>query len=263
MDITAPRFTDETAAREHLEALRWPDGPFCPHCGSFAAKRLPAQRGRPTKAHPEGAIRDGVIQCNDCRKQYSVTVGTVFESSKIALNKWVLATYMLTSSKKGMSAHQLHRMIGVTYKTAWFMFHRIREAMREGELATPFGSGGGAVEVDETYIGRLKGVEPAKQGFGHKMKVISLVDRDTGRIRSYTFDQMITTYVQPIVEANIAKEARLITDQALLYRRLGKQFASHEYVNHSKGEYVRGDVYSQPKLPIAQMRRTAPSVITG
>jgi len=244
MDITAPRFTDENAAREHLEALRWPDGPYCPHCGSFAAKRLPAQRGRPTKAHPEGAIRDGVIQCNDCRKQYSVTVGTVFESSKIALNKWVLATYMLTSSKKGMSAHQLHRMIGVTYKTAWFMFHRIREAMREGELATPFGSGGGAVEVDETYIGRLKGAKPAKQGFGHKMKVISLADRDTGRIRSYTFDQMITTYVQPIVEANIAKEARLITDQARLYKLLGKAFASHEVVNHSKGEYVRGDVYT-------------------
>jgi len=244
MDITAPRFTDENAAREHLEALRWPDGPTCPHCGSFAAKRLPAQRGRPTKAHPDGAIRDGIIQCNDCRKQYSVTVGTVFESSKIALNKWVLATYMLTSSKKGMSAHQLHRMIGVTYKTAWFMFHRIREAMREGELATPFGSGGGAVEVDETYIGRLKGAKPAKQGFGHKMKVISLVDRDTGRIRSYTFDQMITTYVQPIVEANIAKEARLITDQAKLYKGIGKAFASHEFVNHSKGEYVRGDVYT-------------------
>jgi transposase-like protein len=124
----------KTAAREHLEALRWSEGPFCPHCGSVAAKRLPAQRERPTKAHPEGAVLEGVIQCNDCRRQYSVTVDTVFESSKIALHKWVLATYMLTCSKKGMSAHQLHRMIGVTYKTAWFMVHRIREAMREGGI---------------------------------------------------------------------------------------------------------------------------------
>lgn len=128
-NITAPRFTNEDKAREHLEALRWPEGPFCPRCGSFDAKRLPAQRGRPTKTHPEGAIRNGVIQCNDCRKQYSVTVGTVYESSKIPLHKWLLANHLLCASKKGMSAHQLHRMLGITYKSAWFMFHRIREAM--------------------------------------------------------------------------------------------------------------------------------------
>jgi transposase-like protein len=243
-NLTAPRFTDADAAREHLETLHWPDGPFCPHCGSFAAKRLPNQRGRPSKAHPEGAVRKGLIQCNDCRQQYTVIVGTVFSDSKVPLNKWVLATYLLCSSKKGMSAHQLHRTLGVTYKTAWFMAHRIREAMRVGELATPFGSGGGAVEVDETYIGRLKGSLPRKAGFGHKMKIISLVDRDTGRIRSYTFDQMITTYVEPICRANIAKEARLITDQALLYKRVGKEFDAHEWVNHSAGEYGRGDVYT-------------------
>ena len=146
MDITAPRFTDEDKAREHLEALRWPEGPFCPHCGSFNAKRLPAQYGRPTKAHPEGAIRKGIIQCNDCRKQYSATVGTLFESSKIPLHKWLLATHLLCASKKGMSAHQLHRMLGITYKSAWFMFHRIREAMRD-ESGEPLGGDGGMVEV--------------------------------------------------------------------------------------------------------------------
>jgi len=158
-NLTAPHFTNEDKAREHLEALRWPDGPFCPHCGSFNAKRLPAQRGRPTKAHPEGAIRNGVVQCNDCRKQYSVTVGTVCESSKIPLNKWLLANHLLCASKKGMSAHQLHRMLGITYKSAWFMFHRIREAMRSDD-ATPMGGNGTMVEADETYIGRRKGGAP-------------------------------------------------------------------------------------------------------
>jgi transposase-like protein len=170
-NLTAPRFTDETAAREHLEALRWPQGPFCPHCGSLNAARLPAQRGRPTKAHPEGAIRSGVVQCRDCRKQYSVTVGTVFEGSKVPLNKWLLANYLLVSSKKGMSAHQLHRMLGVTYKTAWFMFHRIREAMRE-EGGDKFG-GGGTVEIDETYIGRDRSKEQKGAGSSHKMKVLA------------------------------------------------------------------------------------------
>lgn len=128
-NIIAPRFTDAEKAREHLEALRWPEGPFCPHCGSFNAKRLPPQRGKVTKAHPEGAIRAGVVQCNDCREQYSVTVGTVFERSKVPLNKWLLANHLIVSSKKGISSHQLHRMLDVTYKTAWFMAHRIREAM--------------------------------------------------------------------------------------------------------------------------------------
>ena len=142
MDMTAPRFTDEDAAREHLEALRWPEGPFCPHCGSFNAKRLPAQRGRKTKAHPQGALRKGVVQCNDCREQYTVTVGTVFESSKIGLHKWVLATFLLCSSKRGMSGHQLARMLGVTQKTAWFMSHRIRESMRPAGNEPPLGGEG-------------------------------------------------------------------------------------------------------------------------
>jgi len=237
MDITAPRFTDENAAREHLEGLRWPQGPFCPHCGSYSAKRLPAQRGRPTKAHPEGALRAGVIQCNDCRKQYSVTVGTVFESSKIALHKWVLATYLLSSSKKGMSAHQLHRMLGVTYKTAWFMAHRIREAMST-DIDTPFGSGGGSVEVDETFIGRDRSKAKGATGYEHKMKVLSLIDRATGRSTSVVVENVTMATLTPILKAKIAPEATVLTDDAGQYRRMGEHFTAHNTTRHTKGNYV-------------------------
>jgi transposase-like protein len=219
-NITAPQFTDENSAREHLEALRWPKGPFCPHCGSVAAKRLPAQRGRPSKTHPEGAIRAGVIQCNDCRQQYSITVGTLFERSKIPLHKWLLATYLLSSSKKGMSAHQLHRMLGVTYKSAWFMFHRIREAMRD-ESGDPLGKGGGKVEVDETYVGRDRTKEQKGGGASHKLKVVTLVDRQTGIARSRVIENVRIEEIGPIVRGNLAREAQLMTDELLLYRTLG------------------------------------------
>src|SRR5205085_1005012 len=171
------------------------------------------------KANPSKRIRLGLWRCGHCTGQFTVKVGTVFEHARIPLNKMLQAVYLMTSSKKGVSAHQLHRALEITYKSAWFLAHRIREAMRSGELGIPFGSGGGAVEVDETYIGFLKGHPVRKAGFGHKMKVISLVDRDTGRIQSHTFDQMITTFVEPIVKSNIAKEARLITDSARLYRQ--------------------------------------------
>ena len=233
-NLTDPIFTDEEAARAHFEALRWPDGRMCPHCGTFGNSTL--MQGKTT--------RPGLYKCKDCRKPFTATMGTVYERSHIPLHKWLLATHLLVSSKKGMSAHQLFRMLGFgSYRTAWFMAHRIREAMRAGELETPFGSEGGAVEVDETYIGQLKGHD-VKQSGAHKMKVISLVDRNTGQIRSYTFDQMISTYVEPICRANIAKEARLITDGARLYKYIGKSFASHESVDHSRGEYARGDVFT-------------------
>lgn len=147
IDIFAPRFQSEDAAREHLETLHWPEGPFCPHCRSAKATRLPPQKGRKTKAHPEGMIRKGVVQCNDCRQQYTVTVGTVFESSKVPLNKWLLANHLLCASKKGISGHQMARMLGVTYKTAWFMMHRIREAMRATD-SEPLGGLGVTVEAD-------------------------------------------------------------------------------------------------------------------
>jgi transposase-like protein len=238
--LTAPRFTNETAAREHLEALRWPEGPYCPHCGSLNAKRLPAVRGRATKAHPDGAIREGVIQCRDCRKQYSVTVGTLFESSKVALHKWLLATHLLCASKKGISAHQLHRMIGVTYKTAWFMFHRIREAMRD-EGGETFGAGGGGVEVDETYLGRDRELKAKAGGFSHKMKVLTLVDRVTGQARSVVFQDWRLSEIDAIVRTNVTSDATLYTDEANMYRNIGKRFAAHETVSHGKGEYVRKD----------------------
>lgn len=237
-----PRFTDENAAREHLESLQWPNGPVCPHCKSTNAKRLPAQRGRPTKAHPEGAVRAGVVQCNDCRKQYSVTVGTVFESSKIPLHKWLLANHLMVASKKGISAHQLHRMLGVTYKTAWFMSHRIREAMISTD-DTPLGGGGGIVEVDETYIGRDQTKPKSKLALHHMNRVVSLVDRSTGRSISVVFNQSFgPKEVAKLLFTKIDRDSRLITDEARPYIAPGKQFKAHQTVNHRDKEYARGDV---------------------
>jgi len=235
--LSRPEFHNEEAAFTHLEKLIWDDEVSCPHCGGV-------ERITKVKANPDKRIRLGLWRCGDCKGQFTVKVGTVFEHARMPLHKMLQAVYLMTSSKKGVSAHQLHRALEITYKSAWFLAHRIREAMRSGELAVPFGSGGTPVEVDETYIGVLKGAIPKKSGFGHKMKVISLVDRATGRIRSYTFDQMITCYVEPVCRANIAAEARLITDQARLYKAIGKNFASHESVNHAAEVYVRGDVYT-------------------
>jgi transposase-like protein len=237
-NITAPHFTNEDKAREHLEALRWPNGPFCPHCGSLNATRLPAQRGRPSKAHPEGAVRNGVIQCNDCRQQYSVTVGTVFERSKIPLHKWLLANHLLCASKKGMSAHQLHRMLGITYKSAWFMFHRIREAMAPAG-SEPMGGKGQTVEADETFIGRVKGAE-VSSGHGHKMKVLSLVQRG-GAARSFVINGLSQRDIVPVLLRNIDRDATLMTDEYTAYRWVGKQFLGHQTVNHGRDEYVRGE----------------------
>src|ERR1700736_2178801 len=149
MQITNPMYIFPEKARQHLERLLWPDGPFCPHCGNADERRITKLNGKST--------RPGVYKCNECEKPFSVTVGTVFESSHIPLNKWLYAVHVLNSGKKGTSAHQLHRELGISYKSAWFMCHRIREAMREGGFAPPMGSGGGAVEVDETFIGRIKG----------------------------------------------------------------------------------------------------------
>ena len=159
-DLTAPYFQDADTARERLEAIRWPDGPICPHCGSVKAWKLDT--------------RPGLYKCGEyqCRKQFTVTVGTVFERSKVPLNKWLMAVYLMCSSKKGISSHQLHRTLGVTYKTAWFMTHRIREAMRD-DTGGLLGSGGGIVEADEIFVGgkRPKHKPKGMSGSGHKMKV--------------------------------------------------------------------------------------------
>lgn len=242
MNVFDPRFQNEDAAREHLESLHWPDGPVCPHCGSANAKRLPPQKGRKTRAHPEGMVRKGVVQCNACRQQYTVTVGTVFESSKVPLHKWLLANHLLVSSKKGISAHQIGRTIGVSYKTAWFMMHRIREAMTPSDNG-PMGGPGGTVEVDETYIGRDKTKALSRTPIQHMNRVVSLVDRVTGRSTSVVFTESFgPANVSKLLFTRIDRQSRLITDEAKAYIAPGRHFASHETVNHRTKEYARGDV---------------------
>jgi len=234
-DLTAPHFHDEDLARQHLEAIRWPDGPVCPHCGSCdGAYAIQTKR------------RKGLYRCKakECKQQFTITVGTVFERSKIPLDKWLMAVYLMCSSKKGISSHQLHRTLGVTYKTAWFMTHRIREAMRE-DSGGLLGAGGQIVEVDETFIGGKHPKHKPKKagGYAHKMKVMALVERG-GRVRSFHVPNVKAATLKPIIREQVAKDARIMTDEAGQYRGLHKEFAEHGKVNHGKGEYVRGDIYT-------------------
>ena len=237
-------FTDADAARVYLEAQRWPDGPVCPHCG--VVNEATALKG---EAH-----RSGVYQCNACREQFTVTVGTVFERSKIALNVWLYATHLLCSSKKGMSSHQLHRMLGVTYKTAWFMTHRIREAMAD-KNAGPIGGEGKIVEADETYFGRTEtpkmGARRAKEGRPYlkrkgplsKNAVVALVERGA-EVRMFHVENATAAEVREVLVRNVERTTTLHTDESRLYTETGKEFAAHETVKHSAGEYVRGDVHT-------------------
>jgi transposase-like protein len=205
----------------------------CPHCGG-------ADRITKVKANPSKRIRLGLWRCGDCKGQFTVKVGTVFEHGRIPLHKMLQATYLMTCSKKGISAHQLHRVLEITYKSAWFLAHRIREALREGDLA-PFGQGGGAVEVDETYIGRKEGAGNPRGGHAHKMTVLGLVDRETGRSRLFHVEKP-GGEIQTIVLKNLSREARLMTDEHVMYRRIGREFAEHSAVHHYNKEYVRGDI---------------------
>ncbi|MER9470300.1 IS1595 family transposase [Mesorhizobium sp. M0482] len=232
--LSEPHFHNEEAAFERLEAIVWPEGPICPKCGNCEQARITRVSG-PT-------ARTGLRRCLECKKQFTVKVGTVFESSHVPLHKWWQAAHLLASSKKGISAHQLHRTLQVQYKTAWFMFHRLREAMRDGVLS-PMGGDGKQVEVDETYIGRLKGAPVKRGGGAHKNSVVTLVERG-GRARSFHVDTARMGNVMPIVRANIARESALMTDESGIYRRAGQDFASHDFVTHSKDEYVRGDVHT-------------------
>jgi transposase-like protein len=233
MDLRDPIFNDENAAREHLESILWPNGPHCPHCGEV--EKLTKLQG---KSH-----RPGLWVCNSCRGHFTVTVGTVLERSKIPLSKWVLGFQLMASSKKGVSAHQLHRMLGITYKSAWFMAHRIREAMRPAGKPARMGGGGGMVEADETFIGRKKGAK-VRHGYEHKMKVLSVVDRETGRAHSMVVEKLNTKTVRNIVLENIDREARLMTDEARHYVKVGREFADHQVVRHQDGEYGRGEAHT-------------------
>lgn len=240
--LSQPHFHDEAKAFEYLESVVWADGTVCPHCGIVGGRvyDLAGVRGKPSKKNPEGAIRYGLKKCGECRKQFTAKVGTVFEDAHIPLHKMLQAVHLMVSSKKGISAHQLHRILEVQYKSAWFLAHRIREAMRAGDLA-PFGSDGGRVEVDETYIGRKTGVPVARGGW-HKMRVVSLIDRNSGASRSIHTMDISRDEVAQIVRANVAREAILTTDESSLYRAVGREFAGHDKVNHLANEYVRGDV---------------------
>jgi transposase-like protein len=227
-------YTDETAAREHLERLLWPTGPVCPHCGNADSERIHKLQGKST--------RPGVHKCRECEKPFTVTVGTVMERSKIPLHQWVYATHLMTASKKGISAHQLSRMLGITYKSAWFLAHRIREAMRPTEF-TPMGGAGKTVEVDETYIGKIDGA-PKKLTTGqHPFRniVLTLVERG-GAARSFHIDGTTLGTLIPIIRMNISRESNLHTDEARWYKSVGTEFYNHQAVNHSIDEYVRGNV---------------------
>jgi transposase-like protein len=224
-------YTNEAAARRHLEKLQWPDGPICPHCG--VVDQVTPLKGKST--------RPGVYKCRACEKPFSVTVGTVFEDSHVPLHKWLYATHLLTSSKKGISSHQLHRTLGVSYKTAWFMSHRIREAMRPKEF-TPMGGAGKTVEVDETNIGKIEGAPArirARMGWGSWRNIaLTLVERG-GSARSFHIDGTTLANILPIIRMHIRRESDLMTDAAQYYKYVGKEFASHGRVEHREDEYVR------------------------
>ena len=228
--LSKPHFHNEAAAYKYVEARVWPLGATCPKCGE--RERVSKMQGKST--------RIGAYKCYRCRRPFTVKVGTIFESSHVKMHLWLQAIYLMCASKKGISSQQLHRTLGVTVKTAWFMSHRIREAMRSGDLY-PFGSGGGVVEIDETFIGVEPGKEKAKAGYGHKNKVFSLLDRDTGRTKSVVVKDLTKKTLMPIILRNVSKEAQIVTDEATHYIGLEQDFASHGSVEHGKGEYVQKD----------------------
>ena len=225
--LSAPYFHDEAAAFAELEATLWPHGPVCPRCNGM--DRITVVRG----------ARMGLRRCGPCKRQFTVTVGTVFESSHVPLNQWLQAVYLMCSSKKGISSHQLMRILDVQYKTAWFMTHRIREAMASGKLP-PMGGPGGIVEIDETFIGNKPDME-VKRGYRHKNAVLSLVERGPrgAMVRSFHVANTSRAEVLPIIKANIAAETHVMTDEAPQYASLSTEFAAHDFTTHSMGEYVR------------------------
>jgi transposase-like protein len=200
MDLQNPIFTDDTKAREALETVRWPDGPVCPHCGTIGDKIAKIERKKVT-------YRPGLYYCNECKGQFTVTVGTVFEKSKISLSKWWLAVFLMNASKKGHSAHQLHRTLKVSYKTAWFMAHRIREAMRQGNLS-PIGGSGKVVEIDETFQGKLEGAPKHIRAGLHsswRNTILALVERG-GSARTFHIDGTTMASLLPVIRVNVTRD---------------------------------------------------------
>ncbi len=239
-DLQNPAFTDETAAREALEAVRWPNGPVCPHCGNSDPEKIAKGKGK--------ATRPGLLYCAACNGQFTVTVGTVMERSKIPLTKWMLAMHLMGTSKKGMSAHQLHRMLGVTYKTAWFLAHRIREAMKDDTATSgPLGGEGKIVEADETYFGQREhrrtkttsGRPFVKSGkAANKRPIFALIERG-GDVRMFFVEDANAANIRDILVRNADRASTLYTDESRLYTLLGYEYDDHQTVHHTSGEYVR------------------------
>ena len=225
-----------------VESIVWPDGPTCPKCG--CVDRINRLEGVKDK---KGRVRLGLWKCYYCRAQFTVRVGTLFERSHVPLRLWLQAIYLMTSGKKGISSNQLHRTLGITLKSAWFLSHRIREAMRDGDLA-PFGGDGEIVEVDETFIGHDKTKKPKGskkgRGYAHKHAVLTLVDRETSRVKSQVVDSLKAKDLVPILKENIAREAYVMTDEAGQYQSLDQTFDAHGFVRHGKGEYGRGEIHT-------------------
>ncbi|HEY0052707.1 MAG TPA: IS1595 family transposase, partial [Caulobacteraceae bacterium] len=236
--LSKPYFHDEEAAFAFVEGIIWNGAPSCPHCGcSGRIYPLKGVRSKASKKNPEGVVRHGLKKCGDCRQQFTVRKGTIFEESHLPMTKWLQAIYLMCASKKGVSALQLQRTLEVQYKTAWFLAHRIREAMTVGALP-PFGMGGGAVEVDETFIGVDAAAPKSRTPFRNMNKVMTLVDRTTGAARSVVVTDFKASTIGPILDAHLSKEARLMTDEARHYITLGKGYAEHGTTNHGSGNYV-------------------------
>ncbi len=228
LDITNPIFNDDDAAREHIETLLWPNGPACPRC-NVTGDRITKLKGKST--------RPGVYKCKDCRKPFSVTVGTVMERSKIPLSKWVLAAQLMASSKKGMSAKQLERMLGTNYETAWFLFHRLRECTTDLKSG-PIGGGNKVIESDETYVGgKAKNVHNGKPE-PKKHAVVTLVERD-GEVRAKHIANVTAKNVREHLVTNASRKSYLMTDESNIYIKVGKEYGGHASVNHSVDEYVK------------------------
>lgn len=238
-------FHDEAAAFEALERIVWPNGPMCPHCGATdRINKLAVQRSKPSKKHPEGRAVHGLWKCYHCRGQFTCRKNTIFEDSHVELHIWFQAAHLLCSSKKGISSNQLHRVLGVTLKTAWFMSHRLREAMRDAKFPGPLGGENKIVEADETYIGGKEKNKHANKrvrkgrGAVGKEAAFSLVERD-GRVRSFHLPEVSAKTLRPVLKAQIDGRTFLMTDEAGVYKNAGQDFAGHGTVNHSADEYVR------------------------